>query len=258
MRDGKNGLTLASDHPFWKTFGFPPYHYQCRTGIQAVYKSQIGQGVQVENPAMDDMKKQFAPMKGFGGNPLEKESWWKITPGMVERAGKYGIDGDVVLLAHKLGMANYALELVKGYETLFVSKSGGYVKKAKLAKPGKENRNEKGHWVETDELGTAQKAADSGHQIFFLPKTKVQGISNLDVIIDNDLAEIKHIFTATERAIDTAIKSAKKQGASTVLIEIVTLDLSWETVKKAVEDRLGSHVRKALIYWKGTLHTLLK
>jgi hypothetical protein len=59
---------------------------------------------------------------------------------------------------------------------LFTFNNGGYVKKAKLAKPGKENRNVKDHWVETDETGAAEKAAKAGHQIFFLPKTKVQGV----------------------------------------------------------------------------------
>jgi SPP1 gp7 family putative phage head morphogenesis protein len=258
IQEGKNGLVLASDHPFWKIFGFPPYHYQCRTGIQAVYKSQIGHGVQVENPAMETLRKKFKPMSGFGGNPLEKESWWTMTPGMTDRAAKYGIDGDIVILAHKLGMKNYAMELVKGYETVFVFKNGGYVKKAKLANPGRENRNEKGHWVETNEMGAAEKAAAAGHQVFFLPKTKVRGIKNLDVIIDNDPAEIKHIFTATESAIDTAIKGAIKQGAHTVLLEIVIPDLPWEVLEKAVKNRLGSQVKKALVYWNGKLHTILK
>jgi hypothetical protein len=69
IREGKDDLALASDHPFWKTFGFPPYHYQCRTGLQAVYQSQIDHGAQVENPTMESLRGQFKPMKGFGGNP---------------------------------------------------------------------------------------------------------------------------------------------------------------------------------------------
>jgi hypothetical protein len=110
IRDGKDDLVMASDHPFWKTFGFPPYHYQCRTGIQAVYKSQISHGAQVENPTMESLKERFAPMKGFGGNPLEKESWWQMTAEMVERAKGYGIDEDIVNFARALGIENYALD----------------------------------------------------------------------------------------------------------------------------------------------------
>jgi hypothetical protein len=43
--------------------------------LQAVYQSQIGAGVQVENPSIENLDEHFKPMKGFGGNPLDKESW---------------------------------------------------------------------------------------------------------------------------------------------------------------------------------------
>ncbi len=35
MLNGKRDIAMPSNHPFWKTFGFPPYHFQCRTGLQA-------------------------------------------------------------------------------------------------------------------------------------------------------------------------------------------------------------------------------
>jgi len=34
---------------------------------------------------------QFKPMKGFGGNPLEKESWWDLTDSMRKRAKEFDI-----------------------------------------------------------------------------------------------------------------------------------------------------------------------
>jgi SPP1 gp7 family putative phage head morphogenesis protein len=107
MRDGKQSLTMASDHPFWETFGFPPYHFQCRTGLQAVYKSEIGQGTTIENPSMKSLRKQFEPMDGFGGNPVDKESWWKITGTMIERATKYGIWPDILQQTADLDMLSY-------------------------------------------------------------------------------------------------------------------------------------------------------
>ncbi len=258
IRDGKQDVAMTADHPFWKTFGFPPYHYQCRTGLQAVYQSEIEDGTIVENPAMEELRERFKPMDGFGGNPVDKESWWKLTDRMIERASQYGIDGDIVVLAHQLGMKNYALDLVQGYETLFTSSSGGYVKKAKLANPGKENRQEKGHWVETDEFGAAQKAANAGHQVFFLPRTTVQGVNNLDVIIDNELGDIKHIFTPTLNAIVYAIRGARRQGASTVLVDIVTQALDWETIEQAVKSQVRNHIKKALVIWKGKLYEITK
>jgi effector-binding domain-containing protein len=110
LREGKNDLVLASDHPFWKTFGFPPYHYQCRTGLQAVYQSQINHGVRVENPTMNSLQGHFTPMKGFGGNPLEKESWFKLPQGMIDRAEKYGIVDEMGSLAQKLGIKDFAIQ----------------------------------------------------------------------------------------------------------------------------------------------------
>lgn len=106
IREGKDDLVMASEHPFWKTFGFPPYHYQCRTGLQAVYQSQIDHGVQVENPSIKNLRGQFKPMKGFGGNPIKKESWWKLTPEMLKRAEKYGIADAIADLKNRLGLGD--------------------------------------------------------------------------------------------------------------------------------------------------------
>jgi hypothetical protein len=66
IRDGKNDLVMASGHPFWKTFGFSPYHYQYGTGIQGVYRNQINHGTWVENPSIESLRERFKPMKGFG------------------------------------------------------------------------------------------------------------------------------------------------------------------------------------------------
>ncbi|QEJ96779.1 phage minor head protein [Treponema phagedenis] len=30
-----NGKALKADHPFWTVYGFPPYHFNCRTTIRA-------------------------------------------------------------------------------------------------------------------------------------------------------------------------------------------------------------------------------
>jgi hypothetical protein len=57
-------------------------HYQCRTGLQAVYENEIENGAVVENTGIDDLKSRFKPMDGFGGNPLDKKSWWMMTENM--------------------------------------------------------------------------------------------------------------------------------------------------------------------------------
>jgi len=113
IQEGKRDIAMASDHPFWNKFGFPPYHYQCRTGLQAVYKSEIADGAVVENPDMDDMQTRFKPMEGFGGNPLNKESWWMMTEGMAARAKYFHIIDDVESFAKENGLHNFSLNLAK-------------------------------------------------------------------------------------------------------------------------------------------------
>ena len=78
------------DHPFWKKYGFPPYHFQCRTSLRAIWPSQVGKlGNMVENPTMKSLSK-FKVQEGFGGNPLDNGNWWMMTPQQMERAIKYG------------------------------------------------------------------------------------------------------------------------------------------------------------------------
>ncbi len=89
-----NGRALPSNHSFWKTYGFPPYHFNCRTSFRAVYDYEIGKGTEVVNPSMEEIKKTFKPAKGFGGNTASTGSWWKLTDGMIRRAKKYGLKNE--------------------------------------------------------------------------------------------------------------------------------------------------------------------
>jgi SPP1 gp7 family putative phage head morphogenesis protein len=198
-----NGFILPANHPFWKQHGYPPYHFQCRTSIRGIYKSQLDSEYKpgANQPSADFS--QFKPQEGFGGNPVAKESWWKMTDGMVERAIKYGVDGDIVNFAITNGIKpDEAEKLLKKYKTVYLGKSDGYVKQSELAKVGTANRQEKGHWVETDELGAAKHAADNGYKIAFLPHTEIDGIKNPEIIINEQIVDIKHFFTPTKRAVE--------------------------------------------------------
>ena len=77
-----NGKALPAHHPFWQKYGFPPYHFNCRTTFRAVYDNETV----VQNVPLKTLQSTLHIQKGFGGNPLEKESWWKITPAMIQRA----------------------------------------------------------------------------------------------------------------------------------------------------------------------------
>lgn len=85
------GMIISVDHPFWEKYGFPPYHFQCRTSIRAIWPSQVGKlGNMVENPTMKSLSK-FKVQEGFGGNPLDRGSWWEMTDNMKRLAEKFGI-----------------------------------------------------------------------------------------------------------------------------------------------------------------------
>ena len=85
------GMIISVDHPFWKKYGFPPYHFQCRTSIRAIWPSQVGKlGNMVENPTMKSLSK-FKVQEGFGGNPLDRGSWWEMTDSMKRLAEKFEV-----------------------------------------------------------------------------------------------------------------------------------------------------------------------
>lgn len=85
------GIILPVKHPFWQKYGFPPYHFNCRSSIRGVWPSQVGKiGNVVENPTMKSLK-IFKPQGDFGGNPLLDGSWWELTTGQIEQAEEFGV-----------------------------------------------------------------------------------------------------------------------------------------------------------------------
>jgi hypothetical protein len=149
------------------------------------------------------------------------------------------------------------MELVKEYKTVYTSASGGYVKQSALAKPGRANRSEKGQWVETDEMGLAEKAADEGHEIFFLPKS--ENAKSPELIIDDQVGDIKHVFTVSKRSIRGAMQRARDQSASTVLME-VSDNFTLEEIREQVEERLrnSTWLKKAFVFWQGKEYVFSK
>ena len=91
------GIILPVEHPFWQNYGFPPYHFNCRSSIRGVWPSQVGKiGNVVTNPGMKFIQlRDFKPQGDFGGNPLVKGSWWELTAGQMEQAKELGIVDDL-------------------------------------------------------------------------------------------------------------------------------------------------------------------
>jgi hypothetical protein len=84
-----------------------------------------------------------------------------------------------------------------------------------------------------------------------------QGIKSPDIIIDGQVADIKHVFTETPRAVNEAVRSAQKQGATFVLMQVPDA-LPWEAIEHEVKNRLRSHVKNALVLWHGVLRPVQK
>lgn len=85
------GAILPVGHRFWQKYGFPPYHFNCRTSVNPIYSSQVAKtGYIVEDIPMNRFTK-FKPQKGFGGNPLDRGNWWDMTDSMQKQAVKFGL-----------------------------------------------------------------------------------------------------------------------------------------------------------------------
>ena len=232
------------DDPVWKTL-WPPFHFNCRTMIWGIYDAaELDEYGGAENVYSRDP--HVTPQKGWGDYPLDKESYWRLTPEMKDRAEKYRIDGEIAVAANKLGMKNYAVELIQGYEEIYSeTASGGFVKKALNAA-----HSEK-------EITLAKKAADDGHQIYLLPVNHSYKIKNPDAIIDNHVGELKQVEKPTASAVNNSIRKAYDQGVSTVILEAPS-QLPWDIIEKEVRDRMGSKIKSVFVFWNGIFHPIKK
>ena len=243
LRESGYGMVLPVDHDFWKKYGFPPYHFNCRTSIRAVYSSQKGPYKEkIDNPGMKEFK-TFKPQEGFGGNPVDKESWWKMTESMKAKAEAFGLWGDILQQAYDMDMLNYQKELLQGYDLKYKGKKGGYVEAAK-------------NWKYSEKEMTAAKImADNGHTVYLLPRGNVIGIKNPDMLIDNQIGDIKQPISGSKTAVDNEIRDAAHQKARIVFLQIPDTDVPLKTLidtAKRRQERSGK-VEKILIYFKGVL-----
>jgi hypothetical protein len=89
--------------PVWKKL-WPPFHFSCRTYVRGIYD-----GAELEAmggaEAAYKQGKYAEPEEGFGAYPLDRESYWRLTPEMAERAKAYGIEGEIAAAAERLGLA---------------------------------------------------------------------------------------------------------------------------------------------------------
>ena len=202
------GAILPIGHSFWKKYGFPPYHFNCRTSICPVYQSQIDTyGYNVENIPMKRFSK-FKPQEGFGKNPLSSGSFWLMSDNMKERALNFGLVPDIVKMAHNIGLNNYDFELAGNFaKPQQLQKSKYKVKALKKAKPKQK------------EILTAKILEENGHSVIMLPEVSLQNISNPDALIDYDIvADFKVPDGNSLNGIENAVVDANKQRVRYVVI----------------------------------------
>lgn len=243
------GMILPVDHPFWKKYGFPPYHFQCRSSIRAVYPSQIGKyGNIAENPSMKSLTK-FKPMEGFGGNPLSSGSFWNLTPSMIQQAAKYRIVDDIVHLAQSIGLSNYDISRAGLYE---YRRLEGTKYKAKMI-VGSEPMQK--------EILTAQILENNKHKVVFLPDTKIKDISNPDVLLDDDIvAELKVPDGSSFRAIRGAVQEADEQNVTHMVYYPRFHNYTKKMTIDEIKNRLSKckKLKEVWLIWDDKSETVVK
>ena len=229
------GMILPVDHPFWKKYGFPPYHFNCRTSLRAVLPSQIGKyGNISENPSMKSLTK-FKPQEGFGGNPLDRGNWWMITPQQMEQAIKYGC----------LNSFNREENIFADYDkiwkdyTRYEGKNGGWYDLYKEVPSD---------WVNDEHPNKpiVEVLAENGYKIKVLPQLndikRKYGIkwSNPDILVNGLLADIKTVDTSIYSRLWSAKKVQKLSHCVLMIPSNFTESQIAESFKKWDEEHHGA------------------
>jgi len=99
-------IVLPATHPFWKTH-WPPLHFRCRSTTRGLYPEEV-QALREADPSWGATDLEGAALpetsSSFGENPLDSESFWKMTPSMKERAQEYGLLDTIEAYAKSLGL----------------------------------------------------------------------------------------------------------------------------------------------------------
>lgn len=209
------GLIIPVDHAFWKTYGFPPYHFQCRTSIRAIYASQVGKdGLIVDNPTMKSLAR-FKLQEGFGGNPLDNGNWWMMTSSQMEQAIKYGC----------LSMFNREENIFADYNSVWKGytrhegKNGGWYDLCK---------NPPDDWEhgEYPNKPVVEFLVENGYKVKVIPsldniKQKYNANwSNPDVLVNGFMTDIKTPQKLDSNGIKSRLKSALEQRVTHVVLYI--------------------------------------
>jgi len=152
--------------------------------------------------------KKFKPAEGFGGNPVEKESWWRLTENMAIRAAKYGMFNDIEKYAKENGLYNFSMDLVDGSDTRKLEGTQFYAEMAKKSEPLQK------------EIALAKVLIENNHSVYFIPQNRTSNVKNPDAIVDGKVADFKILASNKIQKVVDNIKKCDEQKVQLACIQI--------------------------------------
>ncbi len=242
-----NGRALRSDHPFWKEYGFPPYHFNCRTTFRAVYDYETGKTTEASDVPIEEIREEFKLQKGFGGNPIENGNWWMLTERQIERGIKYGIIGEFNREENVIADYN---QVWKGY-TRIKGKNGGWYDLCE---------NPPDDWKKNKPVVEAM--ANAGYKVKVIPpidniKEKYKkDWSNPDVFVNGSLWDIKEPEKMTASAIKGRLVSTQKRQRLTKTVLNIPDEMPEYVLLNGIKRQANdphNKITNILLVYKGTV-----
>jgi hypothetical protein len=208
--------------------------------LQAVYQSQIGTDVQVENPSIENLDERFKPMDGFGGNPLDNGNYWMMTKGMFERGLRYGVINEFNMLDNIVADFD---SVWKNYKRKIVGKGWIDIHEKAISR----DEFTKNYYV-------AKKLAADGEHIKILPIHEGAGIKNWknpDYLINASLWELE-TCNGSHSSIDHVIREGQKQALNLILQlpENTNRKIAIQTIyNRFTRKDSPAKVRNLIVYW---------
>jgi SPP1 gp7 family putative phage head morphogenesis protein len=100
----RSGVRRPANDSWWSS-NWPPLHFACRSTVRGIDAAEA-KALDLTVTPSKELKSLVSVQKGFGGDPLETESFYRMTPEMKKRARQYGVEDEIKEAAKKLSV-NY-------------------------------------------------------------------------------------------------------------------------------------------------------